>query len=181
MKARGFGRTLGVALALAVAPLSAQLVSAPSAEAAIVTTLYYNSAAAPDYVAQIDQAAAIWNAAVTNIKLVKRSSATITFYETQDGRGSYTSTNGHGRGQIYLDSTQVAEGYDVTRIASHEVGHNLGLPDHYTGPCTELMSGHGPGTACKNPKPDAQEAAKVRQNFLNGLVAQSDEARVHVG
>ncbi|MCU1681822.1 MAG: peptidase [Amycolatopsis sp.] len=169
MNVRGIGRVVVVAMALTV-PLGAQLLSAPGADAASVTTLYYSSSDAPDYVAQIDQGAANWNAAVTDVKLVKRdSSATIVIHETNDGQGSYTNTDGHGNGQIYLDSTQVAEGYDVTRIAAHEIGHNLGLPDDYTGPCSELMSGHGPGTSCKNEKPSAQEAATVQRNFANGF------------
>lgn len=169
MNVRGISRAVVVAMVLA-APLGAQLLSAPGADAASVTTLYYSSSGAPDYVAQIDQGAANWNAAVSDVKLVKRnSSATIVVHETHDGQGSYTNTDGHGHGQIYIDSTQVAEGYDVTRIAAHEIGHNLGLPDDYTGPCSELMSGHGPGTSCKNEKPSAQEAATVQRNFANGF------------
>src|SRR3954451_23042936 len=175
------GRVLAriVALATAVAaPLGVALAVAPGASAPAVTTLYYSSSGAPDYLAQIDQGAANWNAAVTDVKVVKRSSAaTITFHEIHRG-GSYTKTNGHGRGQIYLDTSQVAEGYDPTRIAAHELGHNLGLPDHYTGPCTELMSGHGPGTACKNAKPSSAEAAKVQSLWVNGLVAAAESRAV---
>lgn len=174
MSARGIGQVLAVALAVA-APLGAQLVAAPAALAASVTTLYYDSSGAPDYLAQIDQAAANWNAAVTDVRLVKQGPATIVFHETHDGRGSYTNTNGHGRGQIYIDAQQVAEGNDTTRIAAHELGHNLGLPDHYSGPCSELMSGHGPGTSCKNAHPDAREAATVQQNFANGLAVADTE------
>ncbi len=163
----GFRRTLVLAAAVA-APLA---LSAIPADAAAVTTLYYNSAGAPDYLTEIDQGAANWNAAVTDVKLVKRTSgATIVFHETHSG-GSYTNTNGHGRGQIYLDTSQVAEGFAPARIAAHELGHNLGLPDHYTGPCTEIMSGHGPGTACKNAKPSAAEAARVQSLWVNGLAA----------
>src|SRR3569833_4701929 len=168
------GRVLGRIVALATAGAAARgrgLAVAPGASAAAVTTLYYSSSGAPDYLAQIDQGAANWIAAVTDVKLVKRSAgATITFHEIHSG-GSYTNTNGHGRGDIYLDTSQVAEGYDPTRIAAHELGHNLGLPDHYSGPCTELMSGHGPGTSCTNAHPDATEAAKVQSLWVNGLAA----------
>ncbi|MGK3203539.1 snapalysin family zinc-dependent metalloprotease [Amycolatopsis sp. MEPSY49] len=164
MDARVISRIAALAL---VAPLAVGF--APTASAAAVTTLYYSSSGAPDYLAQIDRGAANWNAAVTDVKLVKRTTgATIKFHEIHSG-GSYTNTNGHGRGDIYLDTSQVAEGYDPTRIAAHELGHNLGLPDHYSGPCTELMSGHGPGTSCKNAKPSAAEAAKVQSLWVNGL------------
>ncbi|MEV6640805.1 snapalysin family zinc-dependent metalloprotease [Amycolatopsis sp. NPDC051371] len=176
MNGRAIGRVVALATAVA-APLGLGLAVAPAASAAAVTTLYYSSSGAPDYLGQIDQGAANWNAAVTDVKLVKRTSgATIKFHEIHSG-GSYTNTNGHGRGDIYLDTSQVAEGFDPTRIAAHELGHNLGLPDHYTGPCTELMSGHGPGTACKNAKPSAAEAAKVQSLWVNGFTAARTETR----
>ena len=37
----------------------------------------------------------------------------------------------------------------------------LGLPDTYSGPCSQLMSGGGPGPSCTNPYPDATERANV--------------------
>ncbi|WP_033292732.1 snapalysin family zinc-dependent metalloprotease [Amycolatopsis jejuensis] len=164
MQARGFARIAAMAMAVA-----APLAIAPAATAAATATVYYSSAGAPDYLAQIDQGAANWNAAVTDVKLVKNDgSATVVFHEVNSG-GSYTQTDGHGNGDVYLDTSQVAEGYDPTRIAAHELGHNLGLPDHYEGPCTELMSGHGPGTSCRNANPDSAEAAKVQQLWENGF------------
>ncbi|WP_326834003.1 snapalysin family zinc-dependent metalloprotease [Amycolatopsis rhabdoformis] len=168
MRARGFGRIAAIALAVA-APLGVGAIAGPAAQAAATTTVYYSSTGAPDYVAQIDQGAANWNAAVTDVKLVKRSSgATVVIHEIHSG-GSYTQTDGHGHGDVYLDTSQVAEGFDPTRIAAHELGHNLGLPDDYEGPCSELMSGHGPGTSCTNAKPSAAEAAKVQQLWRNGF------------
>ena len=44
----------------------------------------------------------------------------------------------------------------------------LGLPDHYSGPCAELMSGGGPGPSCTNPYPDATERSKVNTLWANG-------------
>lgn len=176
-------RMLAGALAVAI-PFGIQLVAGASADAATVTatvtTLYYSSSGAPDYVAQIDQAAANWNNAVDDVRLEPGGPATIVFHETDDGAGSYTQTDGHGRGDIYLDAQQVAEGFDPTRIAAHELGHNLGLPDDYDGPCSEVMSGHGPGTSCTNAIPDANESAQVEQNWANGFAAHTAPARQHV-
>lgn len=170
MRARGFGRIAVVAVAV-TAPLGVGLVAGPGASAAAVTTVYYTSSGAPDYLAQIDQGAANWNAAVDDVKLVKKDTGgTVVFHESHSG-GSYTRTDGHGNGDIYLDTSQVAEGYDPTRIAAHELGHDLGLPDHYEGPCSELMSGHGPGTSCTNAKPSPAEADQVEQLWATGFGA----------
>ncbi|BBJ41038.1 hypothetical protein SSPO_037560 [Streptomyces antimycoticus] len=45
----------------------------------------------------------------------------------------------------------------------------LGLPDHYEGPCSELMSGGGPGPSCTNSQPDQAEISRVNQLWANGL------------
>ncbi|MGN5376681.1 snapalysin family zinc-dependent metalloprotease [Streptomyces lasalocidi] len=76
-----------------------------------------------------------------------------------------------GSGDVQLGQQAVDEGYDATRITAHETGHILGLPDDYSGPCSELMSGHGPGTSCTNAKPDAAEAAQVDKNYAAGASA----------
>lgn len=72
---------------------------------------------------------------------------------------------------MQLGQQAVDEGYDAIRITAHETGHILGLPDDYSGPCSELMSGHGPGTSCTNAKPDAAEAAQVDSNYAAGVAA----------
>ncbi|MEC3977446.1 snapalysin family zinc-dependent metalloprotease [Amycolatopsis sp. H20-H5] len=163
-----------VALTAVLLPLAGvQVVAATTASAAPnVVNLQYDSTDAPDYLSEADQAAANWNGAVSNVHLDSGGGATIVIHEVTGG-GSYTQTDGHGSGDIYIDTAQVAEGNDPTRILAHEMGHNLGLPDHYTGPCTEIMSGHGPGPSCKNAMPDAQESAQVDQNFANGFATSS--------
>ncbi|CCK28741.1 Extracellular small neutral protease [Streptomyces davaonensis JCM 4913] len=115
------------------------------------------------------------NSSVANIRLQQGSNADFRYYEGNDSRGSYASTDGHGRGYIFLDYRQNQQ-YDSTRVTAHETGHVLGLPDHYSGPCSELMSGGGPGTSCRNANPDANERARVNQLWANGLAAAMDKA-----
>ncbi|MEU3346445.1 snapalysin [Streptomyces sp. NPDC006700] len=132
-------------------------------------TVYYNASQAPSFASQISSAASIWNSSVSNVKLQATSgSGDFAYYEGNDSRGSYASTNGHGKGYIFLDYAQNRQ-YDSIRVTAHETGHVLGLPDHYSGPCSELMSGGGPGTSCTNRYPDANERARVNQLWANGL------------
>ncbi|MFC8670898.1 MULTISPECIES: snapalysin [Streptomyces] len=139
----------------------------PTSAAAV--TVVYNASAAPTFSAQIARSTSIWNSSVSNVKLqAGTSGASFTYREGNDSRGSYASTDGHGRGYIFLDYRQNQQ-YDSTRVTAHETGHVLGLPDHYSGPCSELMSGGGPGTSCTNANPNAAERARVDQLWINGL------------
>ncbi|MER5912092.1 snapalysin [Streptomyces sp. NPDC001982] len=138
----------------------------PSAQA---VTLHYDASKAPSFRSQISSAAAIWNSSESNVKLEEASSgADFSYYEGNDPRGSHASTNGHGRGQIFLDYTQSQQN-DSVRVVTHETGHVLGLPDNYSGPCSELMSGGGPGPSCTNRYPNATERARVDELWANGL------------
>ncbi|MFD7893442.1 snapalysin [Streptomyces sp. NPDC059568] len=133
-------------------------------------TVVYNASNAPSFAGQIASSTSIWNSAVTNVKLQAGSNADFAYYEGNDSRGSYASTDGHGRGYIFLDYRQNQQ-YNSTRVTAHETGHVLGLPDHYSGPCSELMSGGGPGTSCQNAQPNAAERSRVNQLWVNGLAA----------
>ncbi|MCS0605507.1 snapalysin [Streptomyces sp. LP11] len=134
-----------------------------------VVTVYYNVGQAPSFRSQISSAASIWNSSVSNVKLAATSGgADFSYYEGNDSRGSYASTDGHGSGYIFLDYAQNRQ-YDSIRVTAHETGHVLGLPDHYSGPCSELMSGGGPGTSCTNRYPNAAERSRVNQLWANGL------------
>ncbi|GHH88487.1 extracellular small neutral protease [Streptomyces sulfonofaciens] len=134
-----------------------------------VVTITYNPSGAPTFRSQISSAVQIWNSSVTNVRLAAGGSGSdFSYREGDDPRGSYASTDGHGRGYIFIDHAQ-SQQYDQIRIVAHETGHVLGLPDHYTGPCSELMSGHGPGTSCTNRYPDANERARVNQMWANGF------------
>lgn len=170
-------RRLTLGLAAALLPLAGLGFAAPADAAPSVVTLHYNASGITHYSAQVVQAVKNWDTRLKNVQLVSGGSATITLHEINGG-GSYTTTDGHGHGQIYIDRQQVAQGFDPTRILTHEFGHNLGLDDDYTGPCSEVMSGHGPGTACKNAIPSAAEVAEADADFANGFAA-ATTAAVH--
>ncbi|OKK06399.1 ABC transporter substrate-binding protein [Streptomyces sp. CB03234] len=139
----------------------------PGAQA---VTVVYSAANAPSFRTQIARSTQIWNSSVSNVKLQEGSNPDFRYYEGNDSRGSYASTDGHGRGYIFLDYRQ-NQIYNSTRVTAHETGHVLGLPDHYSGPCSELMSGGGPGPSCQNAQPNAQERARVDYLWRAGLAA----------
>jgi snapalysin len=132
---------------------------------------------APTFASQIASSSSIWNSSVSNVKLVEGSNYDFYYTEGNDPRGSYASTDGHGSGYVFIDYAQ-SQQYDRTRIVAHETGHVLGLPDHYSGPCSELMSGGGPGPSCTNPYPDATERSKVNALWANGF-ANATKAAFH--
>lgn len=133
-------------------------------------TIVYSAANAPTFRTQIANSAQIWNSSVSNVSLQEGSNADFTYREGNDPSGSYASTDGHGSGYVFLDYAQNQQ-YDSTRVTTHETGHVLGLPDHYSGPCSELMSGGGPGPSCTNSSPDANERSQVNSLWQNGLAA----------
>lgn len=138
----------------------------PNAQA---VTVYYNASQAPSFRSQISSAASIWNSSESNVKLQEASSgADFSYHEGNYSRGSYASSNGHGSGDIFLDYAQNQQN-DSVRVVTHETGHVLGLPDDYSGPCGELMSGGGPGPSCTNRYPNATERSRVDQLWATGL------------
>ncbi|WP_329265877.1 snapalysin [Streptomyces pseudovenezuelae] len=150
---------------------------AANPDSAAAVTVVYDASRAPTFSAQISRSAQIWNSAVSNVRLQSGSaaSADFSYREGNDSRGSYASTDGHGSGYVFLDYRQNQQ-YDSTRVTAHETGHVLGLPDHYSGPCSELMSGGGPGTSCTNSVPNSAERSRVNQLWANGLAAAMDKA-----
>ncbi|WP_020391606.1 snapalysin [Kribbella catacumbae] len=145
-------------------------------KAAAVTVTY--AVDAPTFQSQINSSTSIWNSSVSNVTLVEGSNYDFYYTEGNDPRGSYASTDGHGSGYIFLDYAQ-SQQYDPTRITAHETGHVLGLPDHYSGPCSELMSGGGPGPSCTNATPDANERSRVNTLWANGFSSLGEKAAFH--
>jgi snapalysin len=143
---------------------------------AAVTVTY--AVDAPTFASRIAASTSIWNSSVSNVHLVEGSNYDFYYTEGNDPQGSYASTDGHGSGYIFIDYTQ-AQQYDQTRIVAHETGHVLGLPDHYSGPCSELMSGGGPGPSCTNPYPNATEKSQVNSLWANGFAGFGAKAAFH--
>jgi snapalysin len=162
-------------LATVLAPVTAAQASATTQGdvGAAAVTVTYTVSGAPSFRSQISTSISHWNSSVTNVRLQQVSSGgNFSFREGNDPRGSYASTNGHGSGYVFIDYAQVRQ-YDVIRVITHETGHILGLPDHYSGPCSELMSGGGPGTSCTNSYPNSTERSRVNSLWANGLASTS--------
>ncbi|MEV5982150.1 snapalysin family zinc-dependent metalloprotease [Streptomyces sp. NPDC052114] len=165
-----------IAAALAMAP-AANAVSTPDGSsakaAAAVVTLRYDDSQARGWEAAIAAGVASWNSNVDNVKLVEAQPGTRAEIQIVATSGWPQATIGPvrpgGRGRVELGNQAVTQGYDKTRIAAHEIGHNLGLPDTKPGPCSQLMSGSAAGTGCRNAVPDAAEQARVESAYANGV------------
>jgi snapalysin len=138
-------------------------------------TITYDDSQAPEYTNQITQAIQIWNDSVNNVEITKAEpgqQAEVTF-QSFDGwpQAELGPIMPGGHGNIWMGKQAVDEGYDVIRIASHEFGHSLGLPDVKPGPCESLMSGSTGGVDCTNATPNAEEIAEVEQNYSGAVTS----------
>ncbi|MDT0269754.1 snapalysin family zinc-dependent metalloprotease [Streptomyces sp. DSM 44915] len=139
--------------------------------AAAATTLTYDVSGAEEFVDAVHAGAAIWNETVVNVQLAPADAGESANIEiVADDGWPRALTTSLGNGIIWFGRQAVVEGYDTTRIASHELGHLLGLPDIKPGPCSSLMSGSTAGVGCTNPYPDAAETAAV-ENAFGGFLA----------
>ncbi|MFI0976247.1 snapalysin family zinc-dependent metalloprotease [Streptomyces sp. NPDC021093] len=154
----------------APAPAPAPATAAPAGVSA-ATTLYYDDTRARGWEAAITAGVASWNANTTQVKLAKVRPGTRAEIQIVATNGWPQATLGPvrpgGLARVELGNLAVTEGHDKTRIAAHEIGHNLGLPDTKPGPCSQLMSGSSAGTSCKNAVPNATERARVEAAYAN--------------
>ncbi|MFC6083951.1 snapalysin family zinc-dependent metalloprotease [Sphaerisporangium aureirubrum] len=151
---------LGLAFLATVSPAPA---SAHTAVA--VRVLRYDASRAAEFRTVVDQAAQVWNASVTNVRLVAGTPAD--FVVLADNNWPRAQVTGLGRGTIWMGREATAQGYYPLRIATHEMGHILGLPDRRTGRCTDLMSGSSAPVSCTNANPSSAERTQVNANFAD--------------
>ncbi|WP_158893598.1 snapalysin family zinc-dependent metalloprotease [Amycolatopsis anabasis] len=176
MSVRNYSRALVGASAVALGLAGATAPTASAAPESFARTVYYS---ASGYSAEADQAAQIWSSSAPNVRLVRGGNATIRISATTGG-GSRAYPCGLGCATIYIDNNDVRAGHYALRIVTHEIGHGLGLPDNYNGICSYLMSGGSAGTSCRNPNPNAQEAARVNQLFANGAATATENVPTDV-
>ncbi|MFI8519774.1 snapalysin family zinc-dependent metalloprotease [Streptomyces sp. NPDC085481] len=164
-----------VILATATAATAAPAPVSSAVSASAVVTLRYDDSRAGGWEAAIAAGVASWNANVGNVKLVEAAPGTRAEIVIVATTGWPQATLGPvrpgGRGRVELGSQAVAQGYDKTRIAAHELGHSLGLPDTKPGPCSQLMSGSSAGTSCTNAVPNATERSRVESAYAGGAAA----------
>ncbi|MEU8564066.1 snapalysin family zinc-dependent metalloprotease [Streptomyces cyaneofuscatus] len=166
--AAGTAAALTMIMAPATHAASASPPAAP-ARVAAVTTLYYDDTRATGWQSAVTAGVAAWNANVGNVKLAKARPGTRAEIQIIATNGWPQATLGPvrpgGQARVELGSLAVSEGHDKTRIAAHEIGHNLGLPDTKPGPCSQLMSGSSAGTSCRNSVPNATERSRVESAY----------------
>lgn len=158
-------RIAASALAVALSLAGAAAAAAPAAADVTVAarTVYYDASRAGEFATNFHQAAQIWNSSVSNVRLQAGTPASVIIYVDSGWPRAYVT--GLGSGRIYMGWQAVNQGYDRTRIAAHELGHILGLPDRRTGLCSDLMSGSSAPVSCRNAYPSAAEAAEVNRRF----------------
>ncbi|GAB7042164.1 MULTISPECIES: snapalysin family zinc-dependent metalloprotease [Catenuloplanes] len=163
-------RRLSALVAAFTLLLGGMLVAAQPAQAA-VRILYYDASTAQEFVSVVHQGAQIWNARVTNVQLQPVTAGrtpNIRVYADNGWPRAYVNSLGNGR--WYMGREATSQGYYQPRIAAHEFGHLLGLPDRRTGLCTDLMSGSSAPVSCRNPNPNSTEISQVNAAFAGSLV-----------
>lgn len=159
-----------IALSVTVIPAANASPAAPQATRRLLPiTLHYDDSQAAEFTSAIAAGARSWNSSVGNVRLVKAASgerAEIRIV-ADDGwpRATLGPVRPGGSITVWFGREAVKAGYDTTRIAAHELGHSLGLPDAKPGPCSSLMSGSTGGVSCTNATPNASERAAVEADY----------------
>lgn len=159
-----------LALSVTLIPAASASPSAAHQQAALATTtLYYDDSQAAEFKSAVVAGANSWNANVKNVRLVEATGGRRADIRIVAFNGWPQSTLGPvrpgGSGTVWFGREAVDEGYNTIRIAAHELGHSLGLPDNKPGPCSSLMSGSTGGVSCTNATPNASERAAVEANY----------------
>lgn len=164
----GLAFLAGTGAPASAAPAAPSAPSASGEASDAVRTIRYDASRSAEFRGAVDEGARIWNEHVANVRLVAGTPADVVI--VADNGWPRAQVTGLGRGTVWMGRQAVQEGHYTVRIASHELGHILGLPDRRTGLCTDLMSGASAGTSCRNPDPNAAEIAEVEDNFATGRV-----------
>lgn len=165
----------------AIAMLVGLQVGTAAPAAAAPRILYYDASQAQEFVSVVHQGAQIWNSRVANVQLQPVPAGrtpNIRVYADNGWPRAYTTSLGNGR--WYMGREAVVDGYYPPRIAAHEFGHLLGLPDRRTGLCSDLMSGSSAPVSCTNANPSTAEATTVNNNFRSAAAASTVSAREYV-
>lgn len=142
------------------------------------TVLYYDSSQAAEYTSAVAAAVNVWNSSVSNVRLepvpAGRRAEIRIIADNGWPRANLGPVRPGGQVTVWMGRQGTAEGYNAVRIAAHELGHSLGLPDVKPGPCSSLMSGSTGGVSCTNAYPNAAERARVEANYGGGLAGQRE-------
>ncbi|MET9626387.1 snapalysin family zinc-dependent metalloprotease [Lentzea sp. NPDC006480] len=162
---------------IAVLAAAAALSTVFAGTAQAVRRLTYDSTGAAQYESDITEAVKVWNSSVKNVQIAKAQPGTrANFTIVSDPGWPRAQPTSLGNGKIWMGKQAVDQGYNRVRIAAHEMGHILGLPDVKPGPCSSLMSGSTGGIQCPNTSPNAAEKRRVEQLFAGS--AKADLAEV---
>jgi snapalysin len=166
-----------LALSVTVLPAAGAAPAAAPATGArlLTTTLYYDDSQAAEFKSAVVAGAGSWNSSVRNVRLVEATAGQRADIKVIAFDGWPQATLGPVRpgrpGTVWFGREAVNEGYNTIRIAAHELGHSLGLPDRKPGPCSSLMSGSTGGVSCTNATPNASEKAAVEANYASAAAA----------
>ncbi|NKY98889.1 snapalysin family zinc-dependent metalloprotease [Nocardiopsis alborubida] len=140
------------------------------------TVLYYDASQAAEYTSAVASAVRVWNSSVSNVRLEPASTGRRAEIRViaDDGwpRAHLGPVRPGGQVTVWMGRQGTAQGYDAVRIAAHELGHSLGLPDAKPGPCSSLMSGSTGGVDCTSVHPNASERSRVEANYGSGRTGQ---------